>query len=200
MELAYDSGHQVVVCKRCQTCIGPSRTSIEQHLQKKPHRLIGQTLKSYLEYTDSLALRPLENLRDQKPANGGLTVKHLKLWTGYHCLLCVAGEFSTIHFPCIWDHTVVYGKKAKEHDKEPLWEKCLLQSYFTTRSRVDYFVVIEEGAKDIVEQSITDPVLSQPKTDLFIKLEEDYKNVKRDIKEQASIVYNFKDSKSERML
>ena len=67
MDLVYDSGHQVVVCKRCQTCIGPSRTSIEQHLRKKPHRLTGQTLKSYLEYTDSLALQPLEYLRDQKP-------------------------------------------------------------------------------------------------------------------------------------
>ena len=87
MDLVYDSGHQVVVCKRCQTCIGPSRTSIEQHLRKKPHRLTGQTLKSYLEYTDSLALQPLEYLRDQKPASGGLAVKHLKLWTGYHCLL-----------------------------------------------------------------------------------------------------------------
>lgn len=93
----------------------------------------------------------------------------------------------------------MHGKKAKEHDKEPLWEKCLLQSYFTTRSRVDYFVVIEEGTKDIVGQSITNPVLSQPETDLFIKLEEDYKNVKGDIEEQASIVHDFGDSKSERM-
>ena len=62
MDLVYDSGHQVVVCKHCQTCIGPSRTSIKQHLQKKPYQLTGQTLKSYLKYTDSLALWPLENL------------------------------------------------------------------------------------------------------------------------------------------
>jgi len=93
----------------------------------------------------------------------------------------------------------VHGKKAKEHDKEPLWEKCLLQSYFTTRSRVNYFVVIEKGTKDIVGQFITNPVLSQPETDLFIKLEKDYKNVKGDIEEQANIVHNFEDSKFERM-
>ena len=34
---------------------------------------------------------------------------------------------------------------------------------------------------------------------MFIKLEEDYKNVKGDIKEQASIVHDFGDSKSKRM-
>jgi hypothetical protein len=55
------------------------------------------------------------------------------------------------------DHTVVHGKKAKEHDREPLWEKCLLQSYFTTKSRVDYFVVIEEGTKDVVGRFATNP-------------------------------------------
>jgi hypothetical protein len=159
MDLVYDSGHQVIVCKRCQTCVGPTRTSIEQHLRKKPHRLIGRTLKSYLEYTDSLVLRPLEYLRDQKPANSNLAVKYLKLWTGYHCLLYMTGEFSTIHFPCMRDHTVMHGKKAKEHDKEPLWEICLLQSYFTMRSWVDYFIVIEEGTKDIVRPSITNSVL-----------------------------------------
>jgi hypothetical protein len=35
---------------------------------------------------------------------------------------------------------------------------------------------------------------------LFIKLEEDYKNIKRDIEEQVSIVHDFRNSKSERML
>jgi hypothetical protein len=72
-------------------------------------------------------------------------------------VLCEAGKFLTIHLPRMRDHTVVHGKKAKEHDREPLWEKCLLQSYFTTKSRVDYFVVIEEGTKDVVGRFATNP-------------------------------------------
>jgi predicted metal-binding protein len=62
MELEYNSDHQVLVCKFCQTCVMPSRKSIEKHLRSQPHRLTGQTLKSHLEYTDSLKLRSLECL------------------------------------------------------------------------------------------------------------------------------------------
>jgi hypothetical protein len=98
------------------------------------------------------------------------------------------------------DHTVVHGKKAKEHDKTPLWEECLLRSYFTTRSRVDYFVVTKEGTEAESGGVLVDPIpLSQPEKDLFVKLEKDYKDVKVDIKEQASIVYNIRDSRSERV-
>jgi hypothetical protein len=42
--------------------------------------------------------------------------------------------------------------------------------------------------------------LTQPKKELFTKLKEDYTDIKGDIKEQASIIYNFKDSKSKRVL
>lgn len=182
MDLVYNSNHQVVVCKRCQTCVGPSRRSIEQHLRKEPHRFLGQTLKSYLEYTSSLDLRSLDTLKDKKPARGSLALNHLKLWTGYHCLLCKPGDFYTTHFPRMRDHTVVHGKKAKEHGKTPLWEECLLQSYFTTRSRVDYFVVTREGTEDESGRVLVNPVLlSQPENDLFVKLEKDYKDVKVDI-------------------
>ena len=97
------------------------------------------------------------------------------------------------------DHTVVHGKKAKEHEQRPLWEECLLQSYFATRSRVDYFVVIEEGTEGAIAGLTIDPVLSQLETDLFAKLEKDYQDVKGDVEEQASIVHDFGDSKSERM-
>ena len=33
-----------------------------------------------------------------------------------------------------------------------------------------------------------------------MKLEKDYEDIKGDVEEQASIIYNFRDSKSERML
>jgi hypothetical protein len=41
--------------------------------------------------------------------------------------------------------------------------------------------------------------LTQPKKELFAKLEKDYTDVKKHIKEQVSIVYNFKDSRSKRV-
>ena len=200
IDLEYNPEHQVLVYKPCQTYVEPSRKSIKKHLRSQPHRLTGQTLKSHLEYADALVLRSLESLWTKKPLGRVLAIKHLKLWIGYQCLLCRAGEFLTSHFPRIRDHTVVYSKKAKEHDKTPLWEECLLQSYFTTWSQVDYFVVTEEETEDRSKGVPVDSVpLSQPEKDLFVKLKKDYKDVKVDIEEQASIVYNIGDSRSEQV-
>lgn len=199
--LSYDSACQVVVCKRCQTCIGPSQTSLEQHLRKKPHCLTGQILKSYLAYAGSLALRPLEDLKSRKPVSGGPALEHLKIWEGYQCLLCRQGdEFLTTHLPRMRDHMVVHGKKAKEHAREPLWQECRLQTYFTTRSRVDYFVVIDDKEKGRVSKQASDSVpLTQPEKELFEKLEKDYKDVRCDLEEQATIVQDIGDSRSERV-
>lgn len=75
-----------------------------------------------------------------------------------------------------------------------------MQSYFTTRSRVDYFVVTEEKAEDGSRGVPVDSIpLSQPEKDLFVKLEKDYDDVKVDIEEQASIVHDIGDSRSERV-
>ena len=42
--------------------------------------------------------------------------------------------------------------------------------------------------------------LTGPEKELFVKLEKDYGDVKGDIEEQASVVHDFGDSRSERVL
>jgi hypothetical protein len=42
-------------------------------------------------------------------------------------------------------------------------------------------------------------MLTQPKKKLFAKLKKDYTNIKENIKEQASIVHDFRDFRSERV-
>jgi hypothetical protein len=42
-------------------------------------------------------------------------------------------------------------------------------------------------------------ILTKTEEELFVKLEKDYSNVKADIEEQTSIVYNIGDSRSERV-
>lgn len=79
MDLEYNSDHQVLVCKSCQTCVRPSQKSVEKHLRSKPHRLIGQSLKSYLNYSNSLELRSLESLQQKKPIGRILALKYLKI-------------------------------------------------------------------------------------------------------------------------
>jgi hypothetical protein len=93
-----------------------------------------------------------------------------------------------------------YKIKAKKHEVNPLWKECKLQTYFTGHRRIDYFVVTNSEVPISVLR--TDDViiaLTQPEKELFAKLEEDYTDVKGDIKEQASIVHDFRDSRSKRV-
>jgi hypothetical protein len=78
-------------------------------------------------------------------------------------------------------------------------EECALQTYFTAKGRIDYFVVVdEETGRDLGRAGGSVP-LTQPEKELFAQLEQDYEAVKGDIGEQASNVHDFGDSRSERV-
>jgi hypothetical protein len=80
-----------------------------------------------------------------------------------------------------------------------LWKKYKLQTYFTKKGLIDYFVVIERQKKKgryILDSSL----LKETKKVLFKKLEQDYKDIKYDLKEQAIIVQDIRDSRSEKVL
>jgi len=64
-------------------------------LRAAPHRMLGQALKAHLDYTDSLALRTVEELQRNRPANGGAPLKYLEVYGGYGCLLCNKDAFLT---------------------------------------------------------------------------------------------------------
>jgi hypothetical protein len=97
-------------------------------------------------------------------------------------------------------HIHVYGRKAKEHIATPLWRECRLQTYFTAGSRIDYFTVIDNKEKGGLSKQACDSTnLTQPEKDLFEKLEKDYKDMECDLEEQASIVHDIGDSRSERV-
>jgi hypothetical protein len=66
---------------------------------------------------------------------------------------------------------------------------------------IDYFVVIDNKKKGrVLEQTNDSVLLIQPEKELFEKLEKDYKNIKYDLEEQATIVQDIGDSRSERVL
>lgn len=61
-------------------------------------------------------------------------------------------------------------------------------------------MVTGKKTKDKASEAIVHATsLSQSEKDLFVMLENDYKAVKGDTEEQASIVHDFGDSKSERI-
>ncbi|KFZ15841.1 hypothetical protein V501_02521, partial [Pseudogymnoascus sp. VKM F-4519 (FW-2642)] len=89
--------------------------------------------------------------------------------------------------------------KAAEHKTSPLWRECTLQTYFVGRGRVKYFVVVDNKNEEKINILELSTPLKKEEKALFIKLEKDYQHVNRDIEEQASIVHDFADSRSERV-
>jgi hypothetical protein len=66
---------------------------------------------------------------------------------------------------------------------------------------IDYFVVIDNKKKrGVLEQASDSVLLTQPEKELFKKLEKDYKNIKYDLEEQATIIQDIRDSRSEKVL
>jgi hypothetical protein len=198
-ELAYNSLHQLVVCKRCKTSVIPGRSSVERHLRAEPHRLLGQALKAHLVYTDSLALRTLEVLQGSKPANGGTQLEYLEVYNSYCCLLYEGDAFLTTYLPRIQHHMSSHKRKAKEHESTPLWKEYKLQTYFTAKGRIDYFIVADEENSGVKGTARGSMLVTEPEKELFEKLKRDYKDVKCDLKEQATIVQGIRDSRSERV-
>jgi hypothetical protein len=64
---------------------------------------------------------------------------------------------------------------------------------------IDYFVIVE-GPSQSSRSTLDSARLTKTKEELFVKLEKDYADVKVDIEEQASIVYNIGDLRAERVL
>jgi hypothetical protein len=98
------------------------------------------------------------------------------------------------------EHRAAYYKtEAKSHDSGHSWKECKLQTYFAAKGRIDYFVVVDTEKGRARGTARGSPLLTEPEKELFMRLEKDYRDVKEDIGEQAGIVHDFGDFKSERV-
>jgi hypothetical protein len=92
-----------------------------------------------------------------------------------------------------------HSKKAREHKETLLWEECTLQTYFTAKGCINYFVIVNsKGEEEIVRLTNSSAQLSSAERACFKKAEAEYGRVKNNIKEQASVVQDF-DSKLARV-
>jgi hypothetical protein len=89
----------------CQTCVVPGRTDVERHLRAESHRLSGQALRTYVEYTSTLTLKSLQQVQEQKLKKRIQKLEHLEVYDRYQCLLC--STFLTIHQPRMRRHESV---------------------------------------------------------------------------------------------
>ena len=145
----YNSTHQVVVCRTCKSCIIPGRRSQERHLQARPHQLSGSVLKETVQLLSSYDLWTLAELREYKPQPGDKCqlLEHLASYSGFSCLQPQC-SYCTRDLGEMKKHVAsIHKTKAAEHKGESaLWDECQLQTYFTRKGRIDYFVVVVVAA------------------------------------------------------
>lgn len=142
---AYDADHRVVVCRACGTCLAAKATGWRRHLRADPHRMRGDELKATVELLSSYSLRPPEELRQWRPERTRpcRAIDGLRVYVGYRCACAADCDFCTIRLAAMHDHMPRHGKKASQHGKAgiALWQPCRLQTYFTAKGLIDYFVV-----------------------------------------------------------
>lgn len=142
--------HRVVVCQKCETCLAPGGAKQwKYHLRRKPHNLGGEKLRKVIELLSTYDLRGNEELKRWRPDRRAACerIAGLKVYAGYLCE-CDSKrcDFATRRLGTMHDHMPSHGRTASQHREEsPLWVACILQTYFTAKGRIDYFVVKGEG-------------------------------------------------------
>ncbi|KAG4427113.1 hypothetical protein IFR05_017404, partial [Cadophora sp. M221] len=147
----------------------------------------------------SYDLRTVEELKERKPRpeDQCQPIEHLASYDGSSCPHCT---YYTRHLPRIKEHVASHKVKDAEQKNGSLWSECRLQTYFTAGGRIDYFVVRDSNKREGFLASGNDAaLLTQPEKELFEKLEQDYKDVKCNLEEQAMVVQDIGDSRSERV-
>ena len=203
---AYNPDHRVIVCRPCGTCLVPKITSWKSHLRAGPHRMRGDELGLTVDRLSTYDLRPVEELRQwrhdrKRPCR---PLEGLTTYEGYICTddRC---DYCTRRVEKMHDHMPAHGKKASQHREDaPLWKACKLQTYFTGKGRIDYFVV--EGSPSSPtprgEASVLvlpTPPLSQEEGMLFNGLKADITQASRDLDEKAGVVQDVGESRADRV-
>jgi hypothetical protein len=201
----YNSTHKIVICDVCRSSIIPGTKSQQRHLRERPHQLLGDTLATTLQLLSSYELRSAEELKAHKPGPDDQCqlIEYLQSFDSF-CYLYPDCGHCTINNQKIREHvSKAHKAKAKDHKISALWKHCKLQTYFTAKGLIDYFVVVDTSIRE--HRSITSvKVLATPllptegEKAYFKEVEADYNRIKDEIAEQAGIVHDFEDSRSSR--
>ena len=176
------------------------RSSGARHLRRGPHRLQGKPLQQRVDMLSGYELRGRQELRQLRPRRRTpcRKIEGLTSYAGYICLCSIAEcDFATIRLEAIHGHVPRHRKRASQHSKgEPLWAGCTLQTYYTAKGLIDYFVVIEP--EDTAQGFILDatagavglsgPPLSSPERRMFDGLRESVRQADRDLDAKAAVI------------
>jgi hypothetical protein len=94
---------------------------------------------------------------------------------------------------------LVHQIKAAAHKKSALWKECKLQTYFTAKGLINYFIVDNSRLKERMFAAADEPILIEGEKAFFEKIEADYEKIREEIVKEAGIIHDFEDSRSIRV-
>ncbi|RKK93567.1 hypothetical protein BFJ70_g17731, partial [Fusarium oxysporum] len=128
------------------------------------------------------------------------------MYGGYICTCTeVQCDYCTRRARKMHDHMPVHGRKASEHTNAmPLWRACKLQTYFTAKGLIDYFLVEEDPSLPTTGGALAGSGLamastSQEEGKLFEDLKADIIQASRDLDKEAEIVQDVEASRADRV-
>ncbi|GKU10505.1 unnamed protein product, partial [Fusarium langsethiae] len=129
------------------------------------------------------------------------------MYEGYICTCTeVQCDYCTRRARKMYDHMPVHGRKASEHTNAmPLWRACKLQTYFTAKGLIDYFLVEEDPSLPLTGGALAGSGLSimastsQEEGKLFEDLKADIIQASRDLDKEAEIVQDVEASRADRV-
>ena len=191
----------MIICQPCGTCLPPDGPKQwVRHLRREPHRLQGKRLQQMVDVLSGYELRGREELRQRRPHRRTpcRKIKYLTSYAGYICLCSIADcDFATTRLEAMHGHMPRPGKTGSQNSKDaPLWAGCTLQSYFTAKGLIDYFVVIEpedagQGSSQDANAGtagLSGPPPSSPERRMFDGLRESVRQADRDLDAKAAFV------------
>ena len=189
-----------MVCHLCKSCIIPGSQSFKRYLQADPHQLLGAELKASVELLLSYRLKTTDELKEMKSKtkDESQAIDGLESYSGFICLQ-TGCQYATCNCCNMHKHMPsVHHIKATTHKRSALWKECMLQTYFTAKGLIDYFVVVEGKKLDLGQFAAAsgDPLLTEGEKAYFEKVEKDFKKVKEEVAKEAGIVHDFEDSQA----
>lgn len=168
---------------------------------------MGEQLRRTIELLSTYDLRGAEELRQRRPHRRRPCeiIDGLTEYGGFICMCDVKRcDFITTRLELMHDHMPRHGRTASQNrEGSPLWEACRLQTYLTTKGRIDYFTI--KGSSDSGRDSNNDntpplgrgiaqplpytgPPPSAAEETLFNGLRGDLREAARDLEDKAAVV------------
>jgi hypothetical protein len=148
----FNEEHRTLICQQCGTCLAPSGVDRwKAHLYREPHQLKGAILENVTKLLSLYAgrIRPHDVLWQERPARRSpcRRIDGLEVYQGFICT-CNEGscDFVTRRLATVHKHMPTHGMRASQHHAQarPLWRVCQLQTCFTAKGLIDYFVVADD--------------------------------------------------------